>query len=129
MDDSPSSPAWKVPREELDPLLRGARREMLVVLAVWALGAAWTIGYAGLFGYKPVPDDPAALPLVWGMPAWVFWGVMLPWGVATLFTLWFALFFMKDEALGADAALEGWSRDPELGDPDKATKPEAGPGA
>ncbi len=36
------------------------------------------------------------------MPDWVFWGVLAPWAAATAFSVWFGLFYMKDDALDED---------------------------
>jgi hypothetical protein len=36
------------------------------------------------------------------MPAWVFWGVVLPWGVCLLFSVWFCFGYIADDDLGRD---------------------------
>ncbi len=92
---------WRVSREDEDPLVGSARRELVVVLVFAVVFALWSVGFGAAFGYDK-PAEGAAIRLVMGMPWWVFWGVIAPWGVASLFTLWFALFFMKDHDLSRD---------------------------
>ncbi|MFK5924398.1 MAG: DUF997 family protein [Verrucomicrobiota bacterium] len=89
---------WRVPSEEEDPLLRSSRREMKVALVFWLVFALWVIGSGKWLAYQK-PAEGEAMNLIMGMPSWVFWVVMLPWAVASLFTFWFALRFMKDHDL------------------------------
>lgn len=70
---------------------RRARREALHILIAWAVCLIWTIGYCAISAYRP-----GDVSLVWGMPAWVVFGIVLPWLIATIYSLWFALFHMKD---------------------------------
>lgn len=99
---------WRVSRKDEDPLVRSARREMGVVLGFWVVFALWTVLACWWLGYR-APLDPDSMKLVMGMPLWVFWGIVIPWLAATLFTIWFALFFMKDHDLASDDAAEGRS--------------------
>jgi hypothetical protein len=78
-------------------LLISARREMLVAAAIWLAALIWTCGYCAKYGYNLQPED---LKFVLGFPDWIFWGVVLPWGVCTLISGWFAFFFMQDADLG-----------------------------
>ena len=96
-------------------LLPHARREALVVMIVWLLALAWTVGYCYLRGYQHPPDGWAVraglaaprqaedLGQVAGFPDWVFVGILLPWLVCTLFTIAFSLFGMRDDPLGGEA--------------------------
>jgi len=87
-----------VPRTE-NSLLQGARREALVVLAWWLTTFVYTVGYCYRNGYdRPIED----LTFVCGFPDWIFWGVVVPWVVCFLFSIWFAFFFMKDVSMGED---------------------------
>lgn len=79
-------------------ILQSARREALFVAAVWILSCAYCVGCAALFAYRQEPN-PA---LVLGMPAWVAWGVVLPWLVCLAATTWAALCWIRDEDLGED---------------------------
>ncbi|MCF6313611.1 MAG: DUF997 family protein [Verrucomicrobiales bacterium] len=89
---------WRVPAEEEDPLLRSSRREMKVALIFWAVFLCWVVGLGKYLAYQK-PAEGEVLQTMMGVPAWVFWVVVLPWGVATLFTIGFALFYMKDHDL------------------------------
>ncbi len=76
-----------------DPEFLRARREAWFILLAWAVCMVWTVGYAGFFGYNQPAGD---VERVLGWPAWVFWGVAVPWGAATAFSIAFALRGMKD---------------------------------
>jgi len=85
-------------RDQLDPFVVHARREALVILAAFAVCLVWSIACSCLTGYGEPVDG--GLATVWGMPRWVFWGVLVPWLGADLFGLWFCFFFMADDPLG-----------------------------
>ena len=72
---------------------RRARKEALHILIAWGICMAWTIGYCAMFAYGS-----EEIGLLWGVPQWVLFGIGLPWMMATVYSLWFALFYMKDEA-------------------------------
>lgn len=79
-----------------------ARKEAGYILLAFFVSLVWTVGYSAIAGYD-VPIE--QMTLVWGMPSWIVWGVMLPWFAATMFSVWFGLFYMKDDPLGeADAS-------------------------
>ena len=80
-------------------LLRNARREGLVIMAVWALALVWSVSAAYVGGYG---RDPDSIHLVLGMPDWVFWAVVAPWGVCLLFSTWFCFRYVADDPLGKD---------------------------
>ncbi len=71
---------------------RRARREALHILMAWGICMIWTIGYCAFFAYGS-----GDVSLLWGMPRWVVFGIALPWIIATLYSLWFALFYMRAE--------------------------------
>ncbi|MBI2824248.1 MAG: hypothetical protein HYX69_06140 [Planctomycetia bacterium] len=100
-----------------DPVLTSSRREALVVLVVWVVATAWSVGYCALAGYG---RDPASLTFVLWFPDWVFWGIVAPWFVCIAISLWFALVFMRDEDLGSSADADA--------DGDGLDRPEAEPG-
>jgi hypothetical protein len=83
-------------------LLRHARREGLIIMAVWAIALVWSVGAGYILGYGRDPTAVAEIKLVLGMPAWVFWSVALPWAVCLLFSLWFCFIYMTDDDLGQD---------------------------
>ena len=92
-------PSTNSDRDRLDPVYRHSLRECWLILLTWGLCLLWTIGYSWQQGYR-VPGGP--LQLVLGMPRWVFWGVLLPWILATAFSIAFGLFGVVDEPLGED---------------------------
>jgi hypothetical protein len=102
-------------------LLRHARREALIVLAVWALFLAWVVGYSYLRGYIDVAEGSGARPApevetTAGLPQWVFYGIALPWLAATLFTIFFGWRLLRDDDLGPDREeLPGQARDATAG--------------
>jgi hypothetical protein len=81
-----------------DPGLRSAKREALVVLVI-ALGSlTYTVCTCYVLGYGRA-GEPIAFVL--GFPAWVFWGIVLPWGICVVLSAWFSLVFMTDESWAA----------------------------
>jgi hypothetical protein len=82
-----------------DPVLKSARREALIVFATWIIALAYTIGYCARYGYGRKVED---LRYVYGFPDWVFWGIVVPWGVCVVFSWVFASVLMTDEDLGED---------------------------
>jgi hypothetical protein len=87
------------PRDKELRLLRNARREGCLVLAVWTAALVWSVGVCFLFGYR---RNPTEIGLVLGMPDWTFWGVAAPWGLCLLFSVWFCFGYMADDDLGRD---------------------------
>jgi len=80
----------------LDPVYRHARREGVEILIAWAVSLLWTILYCWAYGYQ---TDSANVTLIAGVPSWVFWGVAVPWVASSAFTIWYALFRMRDDPL------------------------------
>lgn len=84
-----------------DPLVTTARREAWFAWGGWLVALVYTIGVCGWYGYaagnqtRPVES----VQYVLGFPDWVFWGLVLPWGVFTLFSAWFGLYYMRDNDL------------------------------
>ena len=83
-----------------DPVVRSSRREALITGATFLAALAWTIGYCSIYGYGRKADE--TLKFVLGMPDWVFWGVVFPWGASALFSTYFGTRVMGDEDLGAE---------------------------
>ena len=80
-----------------DPVYRNAFREMVVCLVACFVAMAWTIGWCAIDAY-PEPGTPVAM--MFGMPRWAVVGVLIPWGVFTVFLVWFGLWFVADDDLG-----------------------------
>jgi len=92
------TPAPATPRRE-DPVLKSARREALIVFATWIIAMAYTIGYCMRYGYGRKVEE---LQYVFGLPDWIFWGIVVPWGVWVVFSWIFGSVLMTDEDLGED---------------------------
>lgn len=82
-----------------DPVLRNARREACLALGMWLVAMIYTITYCYLHGYGRAPES---LTFVLWFPDWVFWGIVVPWGVCVTVSTIFAFFVMGDESLGED---------------------------
>lgn len=84
----------QTPREL--PLLKSARREALIAFAMWFTAMVYSVSYCVQFGYGRKAET---LTFVLGFPDWVFWGLVVPWGVCTIAASLFAFVVMKDEDL------------------------------
>ncbi len=93
---------------EYDPSYLNALRELYVMGRLWVISLVWSMGYCALFAYRsPEANEPVAI--IWGVPSWVLWGIALPWGFCSVVTIWFALFYIKEDdadLLAAEALLE-----------------------
>src|SRR5439155_7004199 len=94
-DAPPRTAVVSAPPE--DPVVRDSRREAGAVALVATVATVYSVGYCALFGYGRA-DEP--IRFVLGFPSWVFWGVVVPWGVCVLISGWFSWRFMSDEELG-----------------------------
>ena len=88
-----------MPQPAEDPVLKSARREAIVVFITWVCALSYTVTYCYLHGYDRSLDD---LKFVLGFPDWVFWGIVVPWGVCFVVSWWFSYVFMTDEDLGKE---------------------------
>jgi hypothetical protein len=92
-------------RSGVDPVLRSAWPEALVVFALWGTAMVWSVGYCALFAY-PAKEKLAAaareLTFVFGFPSWVFWGIVLPWVLCAAISFYISRFVMTNEDLGID---------------------------
>ena len=82
---------------DFDVVYLNSRRETQVLLVAFVVFLVWSVGVSWLMGYGNQSSENVAV--VAGIPRWVFWGVCVPWGAATLFTIWFAQVFMVDDQL------------------------------
>jgi hypothetical protein len=80
-------------------LLRHARREGVLIMAVWATALVWSVGSGYYLGYYRTANT---ISLILGIPDWVFWSVVLPWGICLAFSVWFCFRYMADDDLGQD---------------------------
>jgi len=84
-------------------LLRHARREGLLIMVVWAACLIWSMAVGYFMGYRRAATD---ISMIFGMPDWVFWSVVVPWGLCLAFSVWFCFVFMADDDLGQDQGEE-----------------------
>jgi hypothetical protein len=88
-----------------------SRREAAIVLVVWFLALVWSVGYSYLFGYQHPPDS-WVVQRGWvgpqqdfghflGIPHWVWFGIILPWLLCTVFTFLLAAYGIADDELGS----------------------------
>ena len=85
-----------MPDRRDDPLVRSARREAVVTIAMFVAALTYTVGYCALYGYGRSVES---LTFVLGFPDWVFWGILLPWSVCNLLACWLSFGFIRDEEL------------------------------
>ena len=87
-----------------DPLLRNAQREAIIIGLVWLGATIYCCVSSYVMGYDR-PDrilGSADVRPILGVPRWVFWSYLVPWGICGIFTFWFAGFYMVDDDLGSD---------------------------
>lgn len=82
-----------------DPVLRSARREMIVTFVIFLCALAYTITYSYRNGYN---RDPQSLTFVFGFPDWIFYGVIAPWAVCIVLCWVVSTLFFRDEDLGVE---------------------------
>lgn len=101
MTDSTTAAAFSSERDYAT--FRHARQEAILIFFAWAAALVWAVPYCYFAGFSTSPTsiDPETIPLVLGVPSWVFWGLGFPWLVADVFTIWLCFFYMKDDDLGA----------------------------
>ena len=90
-DSAPQKEDWV-----WDPAYLVSLRELWIIFAFFAIMLAWTIGVCYWLGYPA--DRTVRVELWWGVPKWFLIGVAAPWIFATLVSIAFAMFWMKDHA-------------------------------
>ena len=109
-------------RPPYDTVFLNSRREAIIIFCVWAAGLFWAVPFCYFHGY--IDDyDPQTFTTTLGVPTWLFWGIVVPWLVADVFTTWFCLCYMKDDDLG-QAADELGSDEPLPGPPSQEEEAE-----
>lgn len=93
---------------DTDSVLKNSRREAIIIGVVWVVSTIYCCAYSYWAGYerpgqKLGPDD---VHPIFGMPSWIFWGVIVPWVACSIFIFWFAGFYMSDDDLGKDRTSE-----------------------
>lgn len=77
--------------------LRQCLKEAWIAVACWLVGLVYCTVALVALGYVPPAQRPAEPQLVWGLPAWVFWGLFFPWFAQIASAWWFALRVLKDD--------------------------------
>ncbi len=99
LETTPSDPSGMPPIGDLEARhLRQCLREARVVVVLWLAGLAWTLVVVINWGYVPVEDRPEVPVLVFGIPAWVVWGLFVPWFIEIAAAWWFALKVLADDS-------------------------------
>ena len=83
--------------ETQDRHVRQCLKEAGVAVACWSVGLVYCTTVFVTMGYPPPAERPAEPQLIWGVPAWVFWGLFVPWFAQIAVTCWFALRVLKDD--------------------------------
>ncbi len=73
-------------------------REAAVIVVMFSIACVWAISVSFSTGYNLAETDEVATVL--GMPAWVFYAVLLPWVVIDVVAIWFCFFYMQNDDLG-----------------------------
>lgn len=96
------NPSTTAPPE--DPVLTSAKREALIVAGLWIGAMLYSVLFSWHYGYPTNLTEirPEEIKLVWGIPFWVFWGVVVPWLACSLLSILIAYCLMKDQPLGED---------------------------
>ncbi|MFD2191272.1 DUF997 family protein [Pistricoccus aurantiacus] len=68
------------------------RKEAMVAGLIWLVFFIWTVGVSYWMGYAN--ND---FSTVLGLPAWVFWGILVPFVAATLVNSFYAFFYLEDD--------------------------------
>lgn len=84
---------------EYDPVFLNSRREAIVIFFIWFVAMLWAVPVSYIFGYVDV-TDPGSFSTTWGIPTWLFWGILVPWIAADIVTTWFCFCYMKDDDIG-----------------------------
>ena len=88
-----------MPHPEEDVVVKAARREASLAIGMWLVAMLYTVSYCYLYGYGRSVES---LTFVLWFPDWVFWGIIVPWGICVLSSIPFAFRIMGDESLGEE---------------------------
>ncbi len=80
-----------------------SKRELKFILGTWLVFFLWVAIVCSTIGRVPPGEE---VPILFGMPRWVIFGVALPWVVATGVGVFFGLRVMKDTNLEGDGDSE-----------------------
>jgi len=77
------------------PFIRSG--ELRVIGLGFLVGMAWCIWWCYTQGYHLPAGE---VEKTFGLPSWVFWGILVPWLVSDIFIGWFCFAYMQDDPLG-----------------------------
>lgn len=98
---------------------RNAFREARLVIILWFLAFFWTLGFCFARGYQHAPDSALVrwglaetrtkddFRHIGGIPDWVFYGILAPWFICSVATVWFGARYMKEDELGSEGGQGG----------------------
>ncbi len=115
-----SRPPQQWTADELDPVVRSGHREAVTSLALWLAATVYSVTYCTLHGYQRPIDS---LSFVLWFPDWVFWGIVVPWLVCTVVSIYIALFLVEDEPLTSTADLPSEDTPPDQASPGLSGEP------
>lgn len=95
-----ASEAEPADRLEYDPVYLQSTRELGVIIVLFLVFFTWSVGTCYWLGYGQGESGDSKVAVILGMPAWVFWGIFLPWVGVDIAAVWFCFFYMKDDDLG-----------------------------
>ena len=103
-----------MPPFEEDPTISAARREAIVVMGLVATTLIYSSTTSYLMGYGAKDRELHFVELGWGVafPDWIFWGVVVPWGVCFVIGAIFAFGWMQDAELGEELEEDDGSSQP-----------------
>lgn len=78
------------------------RKEAVIALAIWLVIMVWSVSVMVMQGYVPPEQRPEIPRLIAGIPAWVFWGLFVPWFAGVVASWWFAAFVLQEDEPYAD---------------------------
>lgn len=98
VDDQPEprSENSSAPTETLAESFTQSKRELKFILGTWLFFFSWVGLVCYWLGYLP---GETKVPVLFGMPSWVVFGIALPWLLAIGVAVFFATRVMKDTDL------------------------------
>jgi len=72
--------------------------EMWLVLGIWFVAGLYSLPVSFWLAAQD-SGGTVSCPFDLGIPAWVFWGVVVPWAVCNAVTVWLCFFVFEDVPL------------------------------
>lgn len=84
---------------EEDPRFKQCNREFIATLILFAFNVVLVIGLSMALGHGVSGED---MTMVFGLPAWFFWGGFGASGIFCIASIIMVIFFFRDMSLDAD---------------------------